>query len=267
MHPSEKLALFASTHEDPKSVELQKEELAFRASGQTRRYSWDYDEHFEIYETDLEAGGFKNLTNARGYDAEGSYSPDGRWIAFSSNRHAYDRELSAADAARLKVDQQYFLEIYIMKADGSEVKRLTSEPGYDGGPFFSPDGKRICWRRFNEKGTMAEVWTMNIDGSDAKQITRLGAMSWAPFYHPSGKYMVFTTNKHGFDNFELYLVDIEGGREPVRVTETEGFDGLAAFTHDGKRLAWAAKRAMEGTQTQIYIADWDHEGAMKKLGL
>jgi len=46
--------------------------------------------------------------------------------------------------------------------------------GYDGGPFFSPDGTRIIWRRFDEAGLIADVWTMKLDGSDARQITTFG---------------------------------------------------------------------------------------------
>ena len=54
------------------------------------------------------------------------------------------------------------MEIYIMKSDGSELRRLTNTPGYDGGPFFSPDGNKICWRRFSEKGDTAEIIKMDI---------------------------------------------------------------------------------------------------------
>src|SRR6476619_3602653 len=73
---------FASTHADPKSKQLQDEELDFRASGKERRYSWDYDEHMDIYSYAEKTGTLKRLTTARGYDADGSYSPDGEWIAF-----------------------------------------------------------------------------------------------------------------------------------------------------------------------------------------
>ena len=52
-----------------------------------------------------------------------------------------------------------------MKADGSDQRRLTTTPGYDGGPFFTPDGKRILWRRFDEQGLIADVWTMKPDGT------------------------------------------------------------------------------------------------------
>lgn len=266
IHPTGTKVLYASTQDDPEAEKKQKAEIDFRASGKERRYSWDYDEHFEVYDYDRETGKYKNLTNTRGYDAEGSWSPDGQLIAFTSNRQAYDRDLNEEEQKNFLLDPAYFNDLYIMNADGSNVRRLTEAPGYDGGPFFSPDGKRICWRRFTPNGAIAEVWTMNVDGSDKRQLTRLGAMSWAPFYHPSGEYLIFTTNKHGFANFELYLIDAGGKSAPVRVSHTKGFDGLPVFTPDGKRLAWTTNRTAS-KQSQIFVADWNHEQARKALGL
>ena len=266
IHPSGDRVMFSSTHEDPRAVELQQQELDRRVAGKQRRYSWDYDEQFEIYSWHRDGGELTRLTGARGYDAEGCYSPDGRRIVFASNRHAYTDPPTAADAAKFEVDKSFLMDLYIMNADGSDVQRLTSARGYDGGPFFSPNGQRICWRRFDEEGTVAEVFTMNTDGSDQKQITNLGAMSWAPFYHPSGDYLVFTTNVHGFANFELYLVDTDGRRDPIRVTHTDGFDGLPVFTPDGRNLVWTAKRAADGS-SQLFMAEWNDGAARDLLGL
>jgi len=256
--------LFASTHHDPRSKELQKEELDFRASGKERRYAWDYDPEFEIYTLAEKTGRYTRLTNARGYDAEGSYSPDGQWIAFSSNRDAYNRTLGAAEQKQLEIDPSYFAEIYIMRADGSDQRRLTRVAGYDGGPFFSPDGTRIIWRRFDEKGLIADVWTMKLDGTDARQITDFGAMSWAPYIHPSGQYLLFASNKLGFENFEVFMVDIDGRKEPVRITYADGFDGLPVPSPDGRRLAWTSSRG-GGREGQIFLAEWNHERALAAL--
>ena len=266
VHPDGRHVMFASTHGDPAAVQKQQEELQARAEGRQKRYSWDYDENFELYSADLETGKFTRLTDAVGYDAEGSYSPDGRLIAFSSNRHAYLQELSQKEKALLEEDKSYFLDIYIMNADGSNIRRLTNVPGYDGGPFFSADGSRICWRRFAEDGATAEIFTMNVDGSDQRQLTHMGAMSWAPYFHPSGDYLIFATNTQGFANFELYLVDAGGSREPVRATYTDGFDGLPSFTPDGSTLTWTSNRSSDGT-SQIFFADWNDEAARSLLGL
>src|SRR6188472_3574244 len=108
---------FASTHHDPTSKQQQDDELAFRASGKERRYSWDYDPEMELYVRSAKTGTYRRLTNAKGYDAEGSYSPDGQWIVFSSTRQAYDHTLTPKEAKQLETDPSFFAEIYIMKAD------------------------------------------------------------------------------------------------------------------------------------------------------
>ena len=258
--------LFSSTHHDPRSRELQAEELKFRASGQERRYAWDYGPEMELYVRSAKTGSLRRLTNARGYDAESSYSHDGQWIVFSSTRDGYSRSLTPAEQKQLEVDPSYFGEIYIMRADadGSGARRLTSVAGYDGGPFFSPDGKRIVWRRFDERGLLADVWTMNLDGTDQRQITNFGAMSWAPYIHPSGRYIIFSSNKLGFENFELFLVDIDGKKEPIRVTYSDGFDGLPVPSPDGRQLAWTSNRA-GGREGQIFLATWNHDAALSAL--
>jgi Tol biopolymer transport system component len=255
---------FASTHADPKSKQYQEEELAFRATGKERRYSWDYDTEMDIWTYSEKTGALKRLTTAHGYDAEGSYSPDGQWIVFTSMRDAYNHPLTDKEQKKLAEDPSYFGEIYLMRADGSGQKRLTNVPGYDGGPYFTPDGKRIVWRRFDESGLIADVWTMNMDGSDQRQITTFGSMSWAPYMHPSGQYIIFASNKLGFENFELFMVDTQGTKEPVRVTYSDGFDGLPVPSPDGKMLAWTSSRA-GGSAGQLFLAQWNHEKALEAL--
>ncbi|MBM3847792.1 MAG: peptidase M28, partial [Verrucomicrobia bacterium] len=263
--PSSDDILFASTHLDPSSLQKQKEELEFRASGKARRYSWDYDPAMDIFAARHDGTRLRNLTSAPGYDAEGAYSPDGSKIVFCSLRDAYPPEkLSPADRKRLEVDPSWFGEIYIMEADGSAPRRLTHQPGYDGGPFFSADGQRIIWRRFDEKGVNADIYTMKLDGSDVRRLTDFAAMSWAPYLHPSGRYAVFTANKLGFDNFELFLVDELGKKEPVRVTYTDGFDGLPVFSPDGAKLCWTSNRTAD-KQSQLFLASWNHEAALQAI--
>jgi len=263
--PDSDEVIFASTHLDPDAVAKQKAELELRAAGKQRRYSWDYDEHMDIFLAQRDGSNLRRLTSAQGYDAEASFSPDGKLIVFCSLRYAYPtNRLSAADLKRFETDPAWFGEIYLMNADGSNVRRLTHAPSYDGGPFFSADGQRIVWRRFGEKGETADVFTVKVDGSDERRLTDFGAMSWAPYFHPSGRYVIFTANKLGFANFELFLVDAEGTREPVRVTYTDGFDGLPVFSPDGTKLAWTSGRAPDG-KAQIFLADWNHAAALEAL--
>ena len=103
--PGKDEVIFASTHLDPKAREKQKAELDFRASGKERRYSWDYDEAMDIFAARRDGSNLRQLTKTNGYDAEGSYSPDGSKIVFCSLRGAYPLEkLSAEDRKRYETD-------------------------------------------------------------------------------------------------------------------------------------------------------------------
>ncbi len=266
IHPTLDRIMYASTHEDPNALAKQAEELAIRASGEVRPYGWDYDPSYEIYAADSDGSDLVNLTHAAGYDAEGSYSPDGRTILFASNREAYARPLSKVEQGLLDDDASYFMDLYVMDADGSNVKQLTFSPGYDGGPFYNAEGTKILWRRFNPDGNSAEIWTMDADGSNQRQLTSNGMVNWGPYYHPSGAYIIYSSNVLGHANFELFMIDPEGSSDPIRVTNTDGTDILPVFSPDGERLAWSTTRTPGGA-SQIHMADWDHDLALELLGL
>ncbi len=264
--PGHDLIEFASTHLDLAGFEEEAAaEYRRREEDRPRRGAWDYDAGFDIFVARPDGTLLERLTDAPGYDAEGAYSPDGGKIVFCSLRDAFPLEkLTEAQREQYEKDPAWFGEIYIMNADGTRQTRLTDWPGYDGGPFFTPDGERIVWRHFTEDGILADIYTMKPDGTDRRRLTDFEAMSWAPYFHPSGEYAIFVSNKFGFDNFELFIVDELGRSEPVRVTHTKGFDGLPAFSPDGKRIAWTSNNTST-KRSQIFIADWDHEAALRAL--
>ncbi|MCS6837582.1 MAG: M28 family peptidase [Bdellovibrionaceae bacterium] len=266
-HPHQNKILFASTHLDPNFKNEVAKELEERAKPVKGKYSWSFDPFFDIFELDLNTKKLTRLTSTRGYDAEGSYSPDGQWILFASNRSGYEHKhkLTAEEQSLFEKDPSSQMELYIMRVDGTSLKRLTHHLGYDGGPFFSADGQKIVWRRFNANGTFAEIWIMDRDGSNQKPLTKWQSMSWAPFFHPSGDYVIFTSNKLGYQNFELFIVDVQGTKEPVRVTYLEDFDGLPVFSPDGNRLVWT--RRLATGESQLVMADWDDTKARQLLGL
>ena len=107
---------------------------------------------------------------------------------------------------------------------------------------------------------------MNPDGSEQTQITDFGSMSWGPYAHPSGKYIFFASNKLGFSNFEIFVVDSTGSKEPVRVTHTDGFDGLPVPSPDGNSLLWTSNRHRGGQgDGQLFMAVWNHDRALEAL--
>ena len=266
IHPTLDRVMFSSTHEDPDALNKQAEEIRIRESGVERPYGWDYDRHYEIYQANADGSNIINLTNSDGYDAEGSYSSDGSKILFASNREAYSRTLTQAEQKLFDDDSSYFMDLFVMDADGSNVKQLTNSPGYDGGPFFSPDNSEVVWRRFNPDGNSAEIWTMDIDGGNQRQLTSDAMVAWGPYYHPSGDYIIYSSNVLGHANFELFLIDAEGTNTPVRVTNTDGTDILPVFSPDGSKLAWSTTRTPNST-SQIHMGDWNHGRALELLGL
>lgn len=266
VHPNLDRVMYSSTHEDPEALAKQAEEIRIRESGIDRPYGWDYDRHYDIYQANADGTDIVNLTNADGYDAEGSYSADGSKILFASNRNAYNRSLSQAEQKLFDEDAAYFMDLYLMDADGSNVTQLTHSPGYDGGPFFSPDNTKVVWRRFNPDGMSAEIWTMDIDGSNQRQLTADAMVAWGPYFHPSGDYIIYSSNILGHANFELFMIDPEGANPPIRVTNTEGTDILPVFSPDGNSLAWSTTRTADGT-SQLHMSNWNHQRALELLGL
>ncbi len=241
-HPDGKSILFASSHLDPALKDPKASATAPKGPAYSRseRYRWDFDPYMDIFKADLDGKNLVRLTNTPGYDAEGSYSPDGKHIVFTSFRDE--------DA-----------EIYIMDADGKNPRRITHSPGYDGGPFFSPDGKKLIYRSDRKKNDLLQIYINNVEGGAEKALTANDAVNWGPYFYPDSKRIIYATSIHGHQNYELYLMDVESGKQE-RVTWTEGFDGLPVFTKDGKRLMWTSKGRTADKTSQLFTADFDING-------
>ncbi|MBI4615367.1 MAG: PD40 domain-containing protein [Planctomycetes bacterium] len=215
---------------------------------------------YDVFVADVDGGNPRPITDPAGYDAEATIRPDGGRIVFTSTRDGD-------------------IELYSMAPDGTDVVRLTHEEGYDGGAFYSEDGKRICYRahhpggeeeakRYREKLARSEVepivleiWVMDADGSNKTQVTSNGAANFCPFFHPSGEWIVFASNMSdpaGHD-FDLYGVRADGsGLE--RITYYADFDAFPMFSPDGKKLVFASNRhGSRPRETNIFIADWVEE--------
>lgn len=239
--------LFASAHTDPHidQTELKAREEA--AQGGRRRYLWDFDPHMDLYVVNFNGTGMQRLTDTNGYDAEGSYSPDGKRIVFTSMRDG--------DA-----------DLYVMNADGSNVRQLNNQPGYDGGPFFSPDGNWVIFRSDRQKEHMLQLYALSVDGKTEVQLTdNVDQVNWCPYFHPSGKSLIWARADYSRGpmqaHFNLFTMDLEmtpttfrGG--PVQqVTFSTAADILPVFSPDGSKLMWTSTRTPDGS-SQLWLADW-----------
>ncbi len=95
-------------------------------------YVWPIYPTYDIFSAKTDGTDLKRLTTTDGYDAEGTISPDGKKIVFTSARDGD-------------------LEIYDMNVDGTQQRRLTNELGYDGGAWHSQDSQWIVWRASRPK--------------------------------------------------------------------------------------------------------------------
>lgn len=242
-----KRVLFSSAHTNPDVDAVEKEARAQAAAGGRRSYQWDFDPAMEIYVSDPDGAGLTQLTDSPGYDAEGSYSHDGKQIVFTSTRDGDP-------------------DLFVMNSDGSNVRQLTNEPGYDGGPFFSPDDRWIVFRSDRDEEHMLQLYVISADGKSEFQLTDdANTVNWAPYFHPSGKYIVWARADYSrgpaFANFDLYTMDVTAsevtfaGGDVTRITFHEKADVLPVFSPDGSKLMWTSTRTQDES-SQLWIADW-----------
>ncbi len=220
----------------------------------SKGYVWGLDP-YDIYTANADGTNLKALTHYGVYTAEGTLSPNGHTMVFTS--------LKGGD-----------LDIYTMETDGSNLKQLTFQPGYDGGPFWSHDGKQIVYRAWHPSDTALtnyqdllkqrlvrpnrmEIWVMNADGSNQHQITNLGGANFAPYFTPDDRRIIFSSNYKNpkSRNFDLYLVDVDGSNLE-QVTDHPEFDGFPMFSPDGKKLVWGSGRASKPGELNLFMADW-----------
>ena len=248
--PGDSLVLYASTHLNGPQCPPVPE----RKPG--GKYTWPLYESMDIFVSDLKGNIRKQLTTTKGYDAEGTVSPKGDRIVFTSVRNGD-------------------IDLYTMNIDGSDVKQVTNALGYDGGAFFSPDGSKLLWRASRPtkpedvkeykdllaaglvQPTQMELFVANADGSDAKQITALSKANWAPYWHPDGQRIIFASNhmtERGFP-FSLFMINTDGsGLE--RLTTSDTFDAFPVFSADGRYLVFSSNRGGKNRETNLFIAEW-----------
>src|SRR2546421_9855076 len=176
--PGNKEIIFSSTHAFSPDTPPEPD----RSKG----YVWPVYPYYSIYRANADGSNLRPLLpkmvgpgKETAYNAESTIAPNGKRIIFTSTRDGD-------------------LDLYSMKLDGSDIKRLTNTMGYDGGAYYSPDSKMIVWRAFHPeteadkreyrdllkknlvKPTRMEIWVADADGSHARQVTHNGKANFAP---------------------------------------------------------------------------------------
>ncbi len=238
-------------------------------------YKWKFPKEMHIVTTKIpgfgladspEAGAkpvLKSILEFGSYTAECGYSPDGRYIVYT----------------RVNAPPKMG-DLYIYDTESDKSVLVVEGDGYDGGPFFSPDGTRICYRSDRHNDNLLQLFVADVEfgafgiptGNVIEyQLTDGHDVNWCPYWHPSGRFQVFSSSAIGHFNYEVFIIEADHGTQPGspgprryglnprRVTTAGGFDGLPVFNHDGSLMMWTSQRtddpAVRG-KSQIWVADF-----------
>lgn len=176
----------------------------------------------DLYRLDLNRGTTRKLSSFRGLNTGAAWSPDSRKIAFSASRGKAN------------------MDIYVMNADGSGVRRLTNTKyARNLSPTWSPDGKKIAFvsTRFGSP----QVLVMNADGSGVKRLTYKGNYNQSPKWSPRGDWILFT-GRDERARFDIFLVSPKT-LKVKRLTQNQGNNKEADWSPNGRNIVFSSTRS------------------------
>lgn len=181
----------------------------------------DWDGNPDIWVMSSDGSDPINLTQHEAKDHSPAWSPDGEWIAFASVR-----------------DSVYW-ELYVMRADGTDLQRLTWwEDASDLWPTWSPDGTRLAFA--SKRDGNWEIYAMDRDGSNLTRLTDHPADDTSPAWSPDGSRIAFESTREGYA--EVFVMPAAGG-EAVNVSSLPWATDLGpTWSPDGGRIAFYSDR-------------------------
>jgi Tol biopolymer transport system component len=164
------------------------------------------------------------LNEAQSHTSENHYienlniSPDGKWIAFDSNRHGN-------------------MDIWVMRKDGTELRQLTINLAHDWYPRWSPNGQKILFHSMRSGNR--DLYEIPVNGGAVIQLTNHPAEDLAAIWSPDGEKIAFLSNRSG--NMNLWMI-LSSRQNVQQLTFGDAQDFLVVWSPDGKEIIMGTNR-------------------------
>lgn len=176
-------------------------EATLSPDGKTLVFTSLKDGDLEMYTMNVDGTNVRRLTNTPGYDGGAFFSPDGKkivyraWHPTGADLDTYRRLLSQGMVRPNR------MELFVMNADGSDQRQITSLGGANFAPIFTPDSKRIIFssNHKNPRGPGAsnfDLFLINPDGTGLEQVTTNSTFDGFPMFSPDGKHLIWASNRN-----------------------------------------------------------------------
>ena len=190
-------------------------EATIAPDGRTIVFTSIKEGDLDLYAMSLDGRHVRRLTTEIGYDGGAFFSPDSKRIVYRASHPTNQTELDAYKALLAQnLVEPGQLEIFVMNADGSDKRQVTSNGSSNFAPYFHPDGKRIIFSsnqhdRGKDGPPTFHLYLINDDGTGLEQVTTTGRFNSFPMFSPDGKRVVWASDRNATEKgeFNLFIAD------------------------------------------------------------